>query len=186
MSLDLITPPTEEPVSLAELKAHLRIAHDDDDAAITSYALAARRAVEARAGIALIEQGWRLTLDRAPQGAMLLPRAPVFAIDAVQTVDRDGDTDAIDADLFDFEPGAPARFISRGLWPYSDRLIAGVRIDFTAGWAGAEDVPEELRLAVQMLAAHFYENREGAQPERVFAVPQAVDALLAPWRRVRL
>jgi hypothetical protein len=37
-----------------------------------------------------------------------------------------------------------------------------------------------------MLAAHFYENRAGAAIERVFATPLAVDALIAPWRELRL
>lgn len=186
MSLDLLTPPTAEPVSLAELKQHLRVEHADDDAAITDYGLAARRAVEARGQLALMMQQWRLTLDRAPAGILTLPRAPAFAIDTIVVVRRTGVLDPVDAELYDFEPGPQARLISRGNWPYSDRLVAGVRIEFTAGWATPADVPEELRLAVKMLAAHFYENREGAQPEKLFTAPQAVDALIAPWKQVRL
>lgn len=186
MSLTLITPPAAEPVSLAELKAHLRIEHSDDDAAITAYGLAARRAVEARGGLALMLQGWRMTLNEAPQGMLTLPRAPVFSIDAVDVLSRDGTSEPVDTDLYDFEPGAPGRFIARGLWPYTDRRLGGVRIAFTAGWASAADTPEELKLAIKMLAAHFYENRESVAAEKVFATPQAVDALIAPWRLVRL
>ena len=185
MSLALMTPPSEEPVSLAELKAHLRVEHGDEDALISSLARAARRAVEARGGLALVAQGWRLWLDRPPEGAIALPRSPVFSLDAVSTVDTAGAILAVDPALYDYEIGPRGRVVLSGAI-YPSRAISGLRIDFTAGWADASSVPEELKLAVTMLAAHFYENREGAAAERVFAVPQAVDALVAPWRELRL
>ena len=186
MSLDLITPSTEEPVSLAELKAHLRVAHGDEDAAIAAYGLAARRAVEERGGLALVSQDWRLALDRMPEGVLVLPRSPVFSVISVCVIDRAGLSSLVPASLYEVEAGAAGRLVARGAWPYSDRQIARVRIDFTAGWPSAADAPEELKLAVKMLAAHFYENREGALAERLFSTPQTVDALIAPYRRVRL
>ena len=51
MPLLLTTPPTAEPVALADVKAHLRLAITDDDAYITSLITAARRAIESRYGI---------------------------------------------------------------------------------------------------------------------------------------
>jgi uncharacterized phiE125 gp8 family phage protein len=186
MSLQLLIPPTEEPLSLDELKAHLRVLSDDEDAAVLQYGEAARRAVEARGGLALVAQGWRLVLDRLPNGVLTLPRAPVFSIDAVTLIDKTGAASVIPPEHYDYETGAMGRIVARGLWPQSARLIGGVRIDFTAGWADASEVPSELKLAVKMLAAHFFENREGAAAERVFAVPQAVDALIAPYRQARL
>lgn len=186
MSLDLIIPPTVEPVTLAELKEHLRVLHTDEDALIASYGFAARRAVEARGGLALMMQQWRLRLDRAPTGMIALPRGPAFSVDAVAIESRAGALTPVDPDLYDFDPGPVGRLVARGYWPHSDRRIAGVRIDFTAGWATPADAPEELRLAVKLLAAHFYENRENASAERLFATPQAVDALIGPWKQVRL
>jgi uncharacterized phiE125 gp8 family phage protein len=186
MSLELIAPPTAEPITLAEMKAHLRVAHGDDDAAIAAFARAARRAVEARGALALLTQGWRLTLDRLPESAFSLPRAPVVSIDALAIVSRGGSAEVVDPDLYDVELGPHARIIVRGALPLTFRRIAGARIDFTAGWTVSDSVPEELKLAIKMLAAHFYENREGAAAERIFAVPQAVDALIAPYRQVRL
>lgn len=186
MLLTLHTPPAEEPVPLADLKAHLRVAHDDEDALIAGLGAAARRAVEARAGIALMPQTYRLVLDDAPQGVLLLPRGPVFALLAVAVVNREGVAAPVDPSLYDFAPGLVATLASRGVFPRTELLAGGYRVDFSAGFAGAAAVPEELKLAVKMLAAHFYENREAAAPERVFAAPAAADALIAPYRRVRL
>ncbi len=186
MSLELIVPPAEEPVSLADMKAHLRVAHADDDAAIAMYAKAARRAVESRGGLALLAQGYRLTLDRLGEAPILLPKAPVTSVDAVEVVSRNGTAELVDPGLYETETGPAGRLAIRAALPASFRRIGCIRIEFSAGWTDAASVPEELKLAVMMLAAHFYENREGAQAERVFATPQAVDALIAPYRQVRL
>lgn len=185
MSLELITPPAAEPVTLAETKAHLKIEHAEEDAHIGALARAARRAVEARGGLALIAQGWRLTLPKAPQGPLVLPRAPVFALDGVYRLAKGGAAAPLDPALYDYEIGRSGRLaLSGGAFP--ERSVGALRIDFSAGWADASSVPEELKLAVLMLAAHFYENRAGAAAERVFATPLAVDALIAPWREMRL
>jgi uncharacterized phiE125 gp8 family phage protein len=186
MSLELIVPPTEEPVGLAELKAHLRVDHADEDDAIEAYARAARRAVEARGRLAITAQVWRLTLDKAPAAPLALPKGPVYALDDVAVVDREGLAQSVDPALYDFAPGLIGRLIPRGAFPRSERTAGGYRIDFVAGYADAASAPEELKLAVKMLAAHFYENREASNPERVFAAPLAVDALIAPYRQVRL
>lgn len=51
--LILVTPATEEPVSLDEARAHLRVAHDGDNVMIGSLITAAREVVELNTGRAL-------------------------------------------------------------------------------------------------------------------------------------
>ena len=67
MTAALITPPALEPVSLADAKAHLRLDTDDDDQLVTAAIVAARVHVEALTRRLLIEQGWRVYLDRWPR-----------------------------------------------------------------------------------------------------------------------
>lgn len=68
MTVKLITPPDDEPVTLAEAKSHLRV--DDDylaqDADILDAIAGAREQAENITRRALVRQQWQLTCDRFP------------------------------------------------------------------------------------------------------------------------
>ena len=57
-------------------------------------------------------------------------------------------------------------------------------ITITAGYRTPADVPAAIRQAMLLLVAHWFDHRNAA-PDRS-ALPMAVDALLAPFRRMRL
>lgn len=63
MSLSLLVPPTAEPVTLAELKSHLRVDNTSEDVALVSDIAAARDWIEHRTGTRLMTQTWRWTID---------------------------------------------------------------------------------------------------------------------------
>jgi uncharacterized phiE125 gp8 family phage protein len=61
-----------------------------------------------------------------------------------------------------------------------------VEISFTAGFGVAwADVPADLRQAVMLLAAQFYETRHDVG-DGVAGLPVAVQALIERWRTVRI
>lgn len=64
----------------------------------------------------------------------------------------------------------------------------GVEIDFTAGFGEAgTDVPDLLRRAILLLAAHWYEFRTGFGPEdQPVSYPPAYERLIAGYRERRL
>lgn len=57
-------------------------------------------------------------------------------------------------------------------------------ITFTAGYGAPTDVPAAIRQAMLLLVTQWYEHRQVTGTGT--ALPFAVDALLAPFRRVRL
>lgn len=175
MSLALITPPTEEPVALAAFKEHIKVDGADEDASLSGFLLAARRTIEARYSLAVVAQGWRLTLDAA-SAEILLPLSPVLSIDSVGIV-RAGVTETLAPTAYEARTGAAARVRLKSTYP-----DAGLVIAFTAGWANASAVPEELKLAVKTLAAHFYERREGEAGDGAPGVVR----MLSAYRQVRL
>jgi len=73
MSLVLKTAPTVEPLSLLEVKDHLRLDPDDniEDALLNAFITAARQDCEAFQGRAYITQTWELWLDAFPGEAFI-------------------------------------------------------------------------------------------------------------------
>ena len=104
----------------------------------------------------------------------------------MKVVDRNGSAQLVDPGSYDASLGTPGRIRRAGIWPRPATAIDGVHIDFTAGWSDAASVPDDLKQAIKLLAAGFYENREAAAEERIYNIPGTIDTLIAPYRQVRL
>ena len=179
----LTSAPAVEPVTLAELRAQLRLVQTEEDGLLASLIKAAREHVEQVTRRALITQGWRIALDGWPAGRILrLPLAPVLAVTAVTVYGADGMPVTLAPAAWTLRRGTdPARLvIAPGMGP---EPVNGLEIDFTAGYgASPTDVPEPLRQAVRMLAAHWYEHREAGTELAMASLPFGLDRLLMPFR----
>jgi uncharacterized phiE125 gp8 family phage protein len=58
-----------------------------------------------------------------------------------------------------------------------------VRITMTAGYGAATDVPPEIKTAILLTVAHWYEHREAVGDGSLAELPMGVNALIAPHRR---
>ncbi len=190
MASTLLTAPSAEPVTLAEAKAHLRIDHTAEDTVITGIITAAREALEEASGLALITQSWRVALDEWRGPVVELPRRPAQLVTEVRVTNLNGEATALDASAYDLKSaGGLARLVKTpaAVWPAPGRLAGGIEIDYVAGFGdGAADVPRALRQALLMVIAHVYENRELLSQDAGAPLPSGVEALIAPYRRVRL
>ncbi len=181
-----ITPPAVPVVTVVELARHARIDFADDNALLEGLIQAATDHFDGHSGIlgrCLVNQGWRQDLT-CWHREVQLPFPDVSAIVSVVYSDSDNAEQTVDGGLYALKEtalGTVLRFGDAFSMPslYGDRPDP-VRITFTAGYgAAASDVPAALRVAVMMLAAHWYDNREGHGE-----IPPAVAALAAPYRRV--
>jgi uncharacterized phiE125 gp8 family phage protein len=189
MALFRTTAPAAEPVTLAEAKQHLRLDHDGEDGLIEGLIRAAREEVEAATGLALIDQNWRLTLDRVPvTGVVRIARHPVKEILSVTVFGADGEGIVVDPATYRLDPHSrPARLWFAERTP-AKRVMNGVEIDLAAGFGEAgPDVPDLLKRAMLALVAHWFEFRAsfGADDQPV-AFPSGYRRLIAPWTRGRL
>jgi uncharacterized phiE125 gp8 family phage protein len=188
MTAFLVRPPAVEPVSLAQAKAQLRLDHDAEDDLVAALIPAARGLVELKTRRALIDQGWRIALDRWPRrGAVRLSPLPVVSVDAVTVYDGEGAPHVLAADEVEVDL-AGGRLVPCSAARRPGRAVNGIEIDLGCGYGETADaVPEALRQAVLMLVAHWFEVREAASLG-VIASPVALgfEALVAPYRAVRL
>jgi uncharacterized phiE125 gp8 family phage protein len=74
MNPTLIAGPAAEPVTLADMRAFLRLDDPAEDELVTTLIATARECVEAASGRRLIAQTWRLALDRWPCRRIVDPR----------------------------------------------------------------------------------------------------------------
>jgi uncharacterized phiE125 gp8 family phage protein len=182
----LVDGPAVEPVSLADMKAHLRVDDDAEDALIEGLVKAARLMVEAASRRLLVSQTWRVLLDRWPEGGtLLLPLSPLMAVEAITVADAFGAEVAIPAERIDADGLSDPPRIAVSDPPIPGRPRNGIAVTLRVGFgATPEDVPATLRLAVKMIVARWFENRGDIAGDQI--LPPDALALVAPFRRARL
>jgi len=184
----LLAGPAVEPVTLLETKAHLRVEFVDDDALIAGLIKTARECAESATNRKLISQRWRVYEDKIPSPPEFrLPFAPVQYTEWVRLWDSANNGIVLSVAAYVTDAiGEPARVYLKEIPSATLRRYNAVEIAFTCGYGTATtNVPEPLRQAVKLLAAHWYENRiavADAGQTRFDELPLGVQYLLAPYR----
>lgn len=186
MTLNVIHPPAGPPVSRTEVKAHLRIGHDGEDALVDTLTGAATAHLEATTGLALVTRTLMRRFTAWPasihgHGLALRPR-PVAALNAVETQLGEAQPEALTG-RFQIISGR----LALRPWSFAPPLAPGTRVHVTyeAGFGTADDVPEDLKLAVKQLIAEAYGQQRTAFSGEA-TLSDAVARLVAPYREVRL
>lgn len=189
MGVVLVTPPASYPVSVDEVKAHLRVDFTDDDAIIEAMLQAAIGYAETFTGRSLIDQEFDLFLDAFPtdDAAIRIPNPPLIGVTGVYYRDSNGDEQEFDSAsyVFDTSPNEKARLqLAYGAsWPTIQERINAVRIRYRAGYlkplSPAEaDVPQAISAAIKIIVGNLYEHRASV------VVGQSVSEV--PWSAMQL
>lgn len=211
-SLTLVTEPAVEPLTDAEIWAHLRVpllgspAAPNDQSLIAIYAKAARRRIDGKdgwLGRAIVTQTWDMKLDGFPgcglgggydrRDAIRVPLPPLQSVTSITYTDENGDAQTLSADLYTVDISCvPAIIIPAygQVWPSTLDTINTVTVRFMAGYVPSADspadyranVPAEIKAALLLMTGHLYNHREDVQPGQMFDLPQASYDLLAPYR----
>lgn len=203
MPLQLVTPPAEEPVSLADAKLHLRVDFTDDDALITAIIVAARQHAEMLTRRQIVTARWKLVLDSfpgpslmgipagepfsLPGHAILLPKSPLQTVQSIQYLDMGSTLQTMPATDYTVDAACePARItpVFGKIWPVSLPQIGAVTVTFDAGFGAATSVPEGIKSWIKMRVGSLYANREEValmSRGKIEALP-FVDGLLDPYK----
>jgi uncharacterized phiE125 gp8 family phage protein len=181
-----IEAPTLEIVSVADMRAHLRVDGTDEDALIVSLTDAAVAYLDGWQGVlgmALGVQRWRWEADTFPAGEIEIPFGPVIEVQTVEYRDATGAFVTVPAPDYIVQVGARGARIAAvaGRWPSVDELGA-VRVTFRAGHTTLAAIHKAVPLIVKLLVAHWYEHREAVGGPAA-ELPMSAGALIASLRR---
>jgi uncharacterized phiE125 gp8 family phage protein len=180
--LKLVTPAADYPVTLAESKADLRIQHTAEDGLIGDYIAAATEYCQEVVGKKLITQTWDFSIRCADRyERVYFPLLPVGEILSINYFDLDNAEQALDIDDFYFYQFEDLAYIEAKTnidWPRVYDRRDAITIRFTAG-ATVELVAPNIKRAIRLLVAHWYECRTAATiGVDVKEVPMGVNNLL--------
>ena len=188
MGLTVTSPAETAPVSVAEVRAHLRIDHTDEDELLAGYVRAATDWCENFLGRSLVTRTLRLTRPRFPGscGAIELPDGPVASVTEIGYRDLDGADQVVPAEDYIAVLDAVVPWVepvSGVSWPATELHPQAVRVTYVAGYGDADAVPRDIRQAILLLVGQFAEFREQVVGGAALSeVPMGVTALLFPHR----
>lgn len=187
MALTLFAAPAEEPLSVAELKAWVRVTHSAEDALLGSIIKSCRAKAENYTERVLIAQTWDQTLDAFPEAQIELLQGPAQSITSVSYVDEDGVQQTLAGAAYTLDKRRfpdwllPAYDTS---WPATQASANAVSIRYVCGYANAAAVPDDIKQWLLLTGAFLYKNREAfVIGGKVGEIPgRFLDTLLDPYR----
>ena len=166
-SLTTLTEPVNEPVSLLEAKAYLRVDNTDEDTLIGTLITAARQWVESYLDRALILRQLVLRLDTFPV-EIELPQPPLStfgtttAVSVTYTLET-GTTATLSSSEYRIDrtstPGVLRQNYS-GSWPGHLNDYNSIAVTYWAGYGSDEgDIPPAIKNAILLMVGHLFETR---------------------------
>lgn len=194
-------PQMESLVSLELARDHMRVLHTEEDSLIETYVLGAINQAEVFCRRPLLPGTYEATEETIRRdGRVHLPSPPgsILTVESVTHRDYDGQTVIVaDADRQIYQGDFPTLAPRWGeYWPHS-MYRHGVTARYSASYPDGEESGEEFgaeystpptspQIAVLMLAAHWYGNRETAVVgTSTDEMPHGFAALLWPYRDMR-
>lgn len=187
MSMVRTTAPSVDPVTLSEVKAHLRVDGSDEDALIGMITKAAVEHFDGLGilGRAMITQTWAQSFQYTQKWERL-KMTPFQSLVSVEYYDAGNQLQT--ANLADFETRLDGDHVIIGpkvnaAWPSIYSRPDAVKVTYVAGYGdAASDVPNSVRQAILLTVGHWFKNREAVTEGRFYDLPMAVSDLIGVER----
>ena len=170
--------PATQSITVSALNEHARIDVSDEDTLAANLIIAAELAAEVFCTSKFVTQTWDQYFDRFTD-PLVLAFPPLDTVSYVHYIDADGVEQTLSTDVWE-----QAAVLGAGIvrlkydqsWPDARAHPDSVIVRFSCGYGAAASVPQAIRQAIAIHAAHFFEFREGEQP-----VPASFARLLWPF-----
>lgn len=171
MPTTLVTAAAATPLSVSEVKDHLRVDHATQDTLIETYLKAAISEFEDLTGRALISSTWEYTLDHFPAYSFKLPKGNLVSVTSVKYTEE-GQSEATFSNTnyaVDTKSDPGRITLNDGIyWPVVTLIPAsGFVVRFVAGWANAAAVPADIKAALLFKCQLLYDGSTRATTNAV-------------------
>ena len=178
-----ISTPTQEPVSVDEVKDQCGILTTDHDAKISGWIKSARQWVEGNIGRALITQTITYKIEDFPyDDELYLPRPPLVSVTSVKYIDTSGATQTWSSGNYTVDTVAqPGRIIPtyNTQWPSVQSIDNAVTITYVAGYGTADNVPQAIKQAIMLKVISDFKSLTGNDLD---SSDSRIDSLLGQYR----
>lgn len=147
---------TVMPFELQELKDYLKISNNEYDLQLQRSLRSALRSVQKETGRAITTWSLRLHLDGFPSVISLpyphLQGKTSAGISSITYVDTNGVTQTLSSSIYEVWATEQLTRVSVAYgesWPSTRTKFGAVRVNYTAGYADADDVPEDFKTAIK-------------------------------------
>jgi uncharacterized phiE125 gp8 family phage protein len=171
--------PAEAPVTLTEFKAWLRVDDADEDDYLTALIDGAVKMLDGREGLlgrAIVSQTWQLKCWGPVENRIRLRLGGISSITSASTLVNGSPTSWAGYRLQSDAAGHYVEPQDAASWPAYDVRADAFTVTFVAGYGVAAAVPETVKAAIKMLAAHRYRMPESA------ALPEGFLNYIAAFR----
>lgn len=196
----LVSPPSEEPITLQMAKDHCIVRHNEDDALFKGWIAAARYIAERLTGEKFISQQWEYTFPRFPsrREKIKIPAKPAQTVDSIYYTDEAGaetlygtlSGSPLVIEEYNLVRDTEQPYIALKLnqaWPSVAVVDDAVKVTVTVGHE--DDAVaflnnpqlQLLRAGMLLLIAHFNENREAVvvtDDRNVIEIPLGIRYML--------
>lgn len=184
MRLRLITEPSTQPITLAEVKQHLKtvdISTEDDF--VTTLIKAVTNFAEEYTYRQFISATYEQYYDEFPINEFQLEKPRLQSITSIKYQDVNGDEQTLATSVYEVNAKSEigtVRLKDGQSYPALDPVYNAVTIKFIAGYGdAATDVPDLLRSTLKVMLSHLFENREFMTPlGKDLMFPSAIMLLL--------
>ena len=202
--LKIHTEPTQEPLTLQEVKEYLRVEDNTDERNLRPLIESARRLVEEHLNRTLMQTTYQQFLDSfdeyedplfegVRQGPYLnyyknyidLVKSPVISVTHIKTYQDDDSATTMAASKYYVDNARePSRIVLRQgeTFPTALRVANAIEIQYVEGYTSPYQVPEPIRLAILQIIAHMYEHRgDMGNAAEAMMMPSMCKRLLSPY-----
>ena len=163
MATTLVTAPTEYPVTLSDVKTHLKIEANDFDGELSGLIDDATKFVEDMTGRALITQTWKFYLDDF-KSLIKVPKPPLSSVTSITYTDSSGSSQTLASSNYTVDAKSqPGRIHQKpsGSFPGTYGDVNDVTITFVCGYGNKTAVPEGLKRAIYLYIERMFDNPSG-------------------------